>query len=186
MAIELSNANDFMMDVASRLANRLQMTTDGYKPYLEAVEGAFGADIDYAVLIKHYGKPVGALDRYSRGKCKRAEQHRVEGRPDPKRVSTSYMKRQNLNFRMGMRRFTRLTNGFRKKLEPHYHMVALYTVFHNFVRMHKTLRCTPAMAAALSSTLWGIDDLAAMIESASETPKKRGAYKLRQPKAISE
>jgi IS1 family transposase len=180
---DASYANDFMLDVASRLANRVQLTTDGHKPYLEAVEGAFGADIDYAVLIKHYGEPVGALGRYSPGECKGAEQRRVEGRPDPKHVSTSYMERQNLNFRMGMRRFTRLTNAFSKKVEPHYNMVALYTVFHNFVRMHKTLRCTPAMAAGLSKTLWSINDLAAMIEAASDAPKKRGSYKPRQPKS---
>jgi hypothetical protein len=126
---------------------------------------------------------VGALGRYSPGECKGAEQRRVEGRPDPKHVSTSYMERQNLNFRMGMRRFTRLTNAFSKKVEPHYNMVALYTVFHNFVRMHKTLRCTPAMAAGLSKTLWSINDLAAMIEAASDAPKKRGSYKPRQPKS---
>ena len=121
---DASYANDFMMDVASRLANRVQLTTDGHKPYLEAAEGAFDAGIDYAVLIKYYGEPVDALGRYSPGECKGAEQRRVEGRPDPKHVSTSNMERQNLNFRMGMRRFTRLTNAFRKKLELHYHMVA--------------------------------------------------------------
>ena len=169
-------ANDFMGDVASRLAGRVQLTTDGHKAYLEAVEGAFGADVDYAMLIKHYGAPVGALGRYSPGECTGSEQRRVEGRPDKAHVSTSYVERQNLNLRMGMRRFTRLTNGFSKKVEPHYWMVSLYTVFHNFVRMHQTLRCTPAMAAGLSKTLWSMDDLVAMIDAGSEGPKRRGPY----------
>ena len=172
-------ANDFMLDVASRLASRVQLTTDGHKPYLEAVEGAFGADIDYAVLIKHYGEPIGTLGRYSPDECKGAEQRRVAGRPDPKHVSTSCMERQNLNFRIGMRRFTRLTNAFSKKVEPHYNMVALYTVFYNFVRMHKTLRCTPARAAGLSNTLWSIDDLAALIDAASPAPNRPRVDKVR-------
>ena len=176
-------ANEFMQDVASRLATRVQMTTDGHAAYLEAIEGAFGADIDYAMLIKHYGQPTGALGRYSPGECTGAEQRRVEGRPDKAHVSTSYMERQNLNFRMGMRRFTRLTNAFSKKLEPHYAMVCLYTVFHNFVRIHKTLKCTPAMAAGLSKTLWNMSDLVAMINAVAEAPQKRGAYKPREPKA---
>jgi len=172
-------ANDFMQDVASRLAGRVQMTTDGHKAYLEAVEGAFGADIDYAMLIKQYGEPVGALGRYSPGECIGAEQRRVEGRPDKAHVSTSYVERQNLNLRMGMRRFTRLTNAFSKKVEPHYWMVCLYTAFHNFVRIHKTLRCTPAMAAGLTKTLWGMDDLVAMIDAQAEAPKRPRVYKVR-------
>ena len=172
-------ANAFMQDVADRLATRVQLTTDGHAPYLEAVEGAFGADIDYAMLIKHYGEPVGALGRYSPGECKGAEQRRVEGRPDKAHVSTSYVERQNLNFRMGMRRFTRLTNAFSKKLEPHYWMVCLYTVFHNYVRMHKTLRCTPAMAAGLSKTLWSVADLVAMIDAVAPAPNRPRVYKVR-------
>lgn len=172
-------ANDFMQDVASRLAGRVQMTTDGHKAYLEAIEGAFGADIDYAMLIKQYGEPVGALGRYSPGECIGAEQRRVEGRPDKAHVSTSYVERQNLNLRMGMRRFTRLTNAFSKKVEPHYHMVCLYTVFHNFVRIHKTLRCTPAMAAGLGKTLWDMTDLVAMIDTQAEAPKRPRVYKVR-------
>lgn len=172
-------ANAFMQDVADRLATRVQLTTDGHAPYLEAVEGAFGADIDYAMLIKHYGEPVGALGRYSPEECKGAEQRRVEGRPDKAHVSTSYVERQNLNFRMGMRRFTRLTNAFSKKLEPHYWMVCLYTVFHNYVRMHKTLRCTPAMAAGLSKTLWSVADLVAMIDAVAPAPNRPRVYKVR-------
>jgi IS1 family transposase len=176
---DASYANDFMQDVASRLTSRVQLTTDGHKPYLEAVEGAFGADIDFAVLIKHYGEPVGAVGRYSPGECVGIDLRRVEGRPDPKHVSTSYVERQNLNLRMGMRRFTRLTNAFSKKVEPHYHMVCLYTVFHNFVRIHKTLRCTPAMAAGLSKTLWSMDDLVAMMDTQAEAPKRPRVYKVR-------
>jgi IS1 family transposase len=176
---DASYANDFMQDVASRLATRVQLTTDGHKPYLEAVEGAFGAAIDYAMLIKHYGEPIGPLGRYSPGECIGAEQRRVEGRPDKSHVSTSYVERQNLNLRMGMRRFTRLTNAFSKKVEPHYWMVCLYAAFHNFVRIHKTLRCTPAMAAGLSKTLWSMDDLVAMIDAQAEAPKRPRVYKLR-------
>jgi IS1 family transposase len=172
-------ANAFMQDVASRLATRVQLTTDGHKPYLEAVEGAFGAAIDYAMLIKHYGEPVGALGRYSPGECIGTDQRRVEGRPDKAHVSTSYVERQNLNLRMGMRRFTRLTNAFSKKVEPHYWMVSLYAVFHNFVRIHKTLRCTPAMAAGLTKTLWSMDDLVAMIDAQAPEPKRPRVYKVR-------
>jgi IS1 family transposase len=176
---DASCANDFMQDVASRLATRVQLTTDGHKPYLEAVEGAFGADIDFAVLIKHYGEPVGALGRYSPGECVGIDQRRVEGRLDPMHVSTSYVERQNLNLRMGMRRFTRLTNAFSKKVEPHYHMVCLYAAFHNFVRIHKTLRCTPAMAAGLTKTLWSMDDLVDMIDAQAQAPKRPRVYKVR-------
>ena len=176
---DASYANDFMQDVASRLANRVQLTMDGHKAYLDAVEGAFGADVDYSMLIKQYGEPVGALGRYSSGDCTGIERRRVEGRPDAAHVSTSFIERQNLNFRMGMRRFTRLTNGFSKKLEPHYHMVALYTVFHNFVRIHKTLRCTPAMAVGLSPTLWSMTDLVAMIDAVAPKPNRPRVYKLR-------
>jgi IS1 family transposase len=176
-------ANDFMQDVAARLTSRVQLTTDGHRAYLEAVEGAFGADIDYAMLIKHYGAPVGALGRYSPGECTGIELRRVEGRPTEKHVSTSYVERQNLTMRMSMRRFTRLTNGFSKKVENHTHMVALYATWYNFVRQHKTLRCSPAMAAGLSVTLWGTADVVALIDARVEAPKPRGSYKPRAPKA---
>ena len=172
-----------MQDVAARLATRVQMTTDGHRAYLDAVEGAFGAAIDYAMLVKVYGEPTGALGRYSPGECIGAEKRRVEGRPDPKHISTSFAERQNLTMRMQMRRFTRLTNAFSKKVENHEHMVRLYTVFYNFVRMHKTLRCSPAMAAGLSQTLWTMDDIVKLIDAQAEAPKPRGSYKPRQPKA---
>ncbi len=176
-------AHEFMQDVAGRLVNRVQLTTDGHKAYLEAVEGAFGADIDYAMLIKHYGAPVGALGRYSPGECTGVDLRRVEGRPDLAHVSTSYAERQNLTMRMSMRRFTRLTNAFSKKAENHTHALALYFTFYNFVRQHKTLRCSPAMAAGLSTTLWSMADVVALIDATAEPIKARGTYKPRPAKA---
>lgn len=179
-------AHTFMSDVAMRLANRVQLTTDGHKAYLDAVEDAFGGDIDYARLIKHYGAPSGAIGRYSPGDCTSVEREQVAGRPDPKHVSTSYVERQNLTMRMHMRRFTRLTNGFSKKAEAHYHMVCLYTVWYNFVRMHKTLRCSPAMAAGLSKTLWNMEDVVALIDACEEAPKPRGPYNTKAKRAAVE
>ncbi len=177
-------ADAFMQDVASRLANRVQLTTDGLRAYLDAVEGAFGADVDYAQLIKLYGDaPEAAKGRYSPAECTGAVKTRIEGKPDRKHVSTSYVERQNLTMRMQMRRFTRLTNAFSKKGLPHYHMVALYTVWYNFVRVHKTLRCSPAMAAGLSKTLWSMEDIVALIDAQAEPAKKRGQYKPRASKA---
>ena len=159
-------ANAFMDDVASRLANRVQMTTDGHKAYLEAVEGSFGADIDYAQLIKVYGNaPETFKGRYSPADCTGIVKRTVEGQPDEKHISTSFVERQNLTMRMQMRRFTRLTNAFSKKLENHMHMVALYTVWYNFIRIHKTLRVTPSMAAGLSETLWDMDDLVRIMDA---------------------
>lgn len=168
----------FMDDLAKRLANRVQLTSDGHKAYLEAVEGAFGADVDYAVLTKLYGAaPESAKGRYSPADCTGIRKTRIEGDPDPKHVSTSYVERQNLTMRMHMRRFTRLTNGFSKKFENHAHMVALYAVFYNFCRIHKTLRVTPAMAAGLTDRVWDMADIVAMIDAAAGEPKKRGPYK---------
>jgi len=157
-------AQHFIGDLALRLANRVQLTSDGHKPYLEAVEQSFGADIDYAMLIKHYGEPVGPVGRYSPGECVDVELRRVEGRPDPAHVSTSYAERANLTMRMGSRRFTRLTNGFSKKAENHAHSVAIHTMHYNFVRIHQTLRCTPAMAAGVSKTLWELADMVRVLE----------------------
>jgi IS1 family transposase len=178
-------AFEFMQDVAGRLANRVQLTTDGLKAFLEAVEGAFGADVDYAQLVKLYGSaPESMRGRYSPAECTGIIKSRVEGNPDPKHVSTSYVERQNLTMRMHMRRFTRLTNGFSKKLENHAHAVALHCTFYNFVRIHKTLRVTPAMAAGLTDRLWEMKDIVALIEKAEAeiAPKTRGPYKPRAPK----
>jgi IS1 family transposase len=158
-------AQTFIADLAGRLANRVQLTSDGHKPYLEAVEQSFGAAIDYAMLIKHYGAPVGALGRYSSGECTGIELRRVEGRPDPAHVSTSYAERTNLTLRMGSRRFTRLTNAFSKKVENHAHSVAIHTMHYNFVRIHQRLRCTPAMAAGVSASLWELGDMVKVLEA---------------------
>jgi IS1 family transposase len=177
-------ASAFMEDVASRLANRVQLTTDGHRTYLDAVDAAFGADVDYAQLVKLYGAaPEAAKGRYSPAECTGIRKTRVEGCPDPAHVSTSYAERQNLTMRMHMRRFTRLTNGFSKKAMNHAHMVALYACWYNFVRIHKTLRVTPAMAAGLTDRLWSMEDVVALIEAREAPPAKRGPYKPRQPKA---
>lgn len=166
-----------MDDVASRLANRVQMTSDGHKAYLEAVEGAFGADVDYAQLVKLYGaSPDSFKGRYSPAECTGIKKIPVEGKPDPKHISTSYVERQNLTMRMSMRRFTRLTNGFSKKVENHVHALALYFVHYNWMRIHKTLRVTPAMAAGLTGKLMGWENIIVLMDAADE-PKKRGPYK---------
>ena len=172
-------ANAFMNDLASRLANRVQLTTDGHKAYLEAVEGAFGADVDYAQLVKLYGEAPEAQKRYSPAVCTGARKEAITGRPNKAHVSTSYVERQNLTMRMQMRRFTRLTNAFSKKFENHMHMVALYTVWYNWVRIHKTLKVTPAMAAGLSPILWSMEDVASLIDAAAAKRGKRGPYKKR-------
>ena len=157
-------AQHFIGDLAMRLANRVQLTSDGHKPYLEAVEQYFGANVDYAMLIKHYGEPAGAVGRYSPGECVGVDLRRVEGRPDPAHVSTSYAERANLTLRMGSRRFTRLTNAFSKKVENHAHSVAIHTMHYNFVRIHQTLRCTPAMAAGVTAQLWELADMVKVLE----------------------
>jgi IS1 family transposase len=156
-------AQHFIGDLALRLANRVQLTSDGHRPYLEAVEQSFGADIDYAMLVKIYGDAPGA-GRYSPGECIGAVKHRVEGRPDPAHISTSYAERANLTLRMGSRRFTRLTNGFSKKVENHAHSVAIHTMHYNFVRIHQTLRCSPAMAAGVTKSLWELADMVKVLE----------------------
>jgi IS1 family transposase len=157
-------AHDFIEDCANRIKNRVQITTDGHKAYLDAVEDAFGSDIDYAQLQKIYGAPSeDEQRRYSPAKCIGCDLKVVSGDPDPKYVSTSYVERQNLTMRMGMRRFTRLTNGFSKKVDNHRHMVALHYMYYNFCRIHQTLRCTPAQEANLSSRVWDIEDLIALL-----------------------
>jgi len=171
-------AMGLMDDLRSRLANRVQLTTDGHRAYLEAVEGAFGGDVDYAQLVKLYGaSPESAKGRYSPAECIGARKERIEGSPDPKHVSTSYVERQNLTMRMQMRRFTRLTNAFSKKIENHCHSLALYFVWYNWVRIHKTLRVTPAIAAGLTDKLMEMKDIVTLIDDAEmkATIQKRGA-----------
>jgi IS1 family transposase len=158
-------AMTFMDDLAKRLANRVQLTSDGHRPYLEAVEGAFGGDIDYATLVKIYGAAPEGQRRYSPAICTGAHKHRVEGNPDPKHVSTSFVERQNLSMRMGNRRMTRLTNAFSKKAENHAHMMAIYFMHYNFIRIHQTLRMTPAMAAGVTKRLWEMSDIVDVLES---------------------
>jgi IS1 family transposase len=168
----------FMDDLALRLATRVQLTSDGHRAYLEAVEGAFGCDVDYAQLVKMYGN-VGAPDnrRYSPAECTGIQKRPIEGKPDMKHVSTSYVERSNLTMRMHMRRFTRLTNAFSKKVENHAHAVALHMMYYNFVRIHKTLRVTPAMEAGVADRLWDIADIAMLVEQAEVKPATRGPYK---------
>jgi IS1 family transposase len=156
-------AKVFISDLAGRLVNRVQLTSDGHRSYLEAVEEAFGADVDYAMMVKTYSDAPGA-GRYSPGVCIGAEKRRVEGRPDMAHVSTSYAERSNLTIRMHDRRFTRLTNAFSKKAENHAHSVALNFMYYNFVRMHITLRCTPAMAAGVTTKLWELADMVKVLE----------------------
>ena len=148
----------FMEDVASRVTSRIQLTTDGLRMYAEAVEGAFGCDVDYAMLVKLYGND--SFDtKYSPGECIGTQTAILQGNPDPKHISTSFVERQNLTMRMSMRRFTRLTNGFSKKLANHEYQVALYFFHYNFCRIHKTLRVTPAMEAGLTNHVWTLEDL---------------------------
>lgn len=171
----------FMDDVASRLANRVQLTTDGHKAYLEAVEGAFGADVDYAMLIKMYGNAPEGQRRYSPAECVGTRKTRIEGNPVKADVSTSYVERMNLNIRMGNRRFTRLTNAFSKKIDNHLHMLSLYFVHYNFCRMHKTLRMSPAMAAGISETLRDVEWIVGLIDARAPAPKRPKTYKKKAP-----
>ena len=153
----------FMRDLQARLANRVQLTTDGHRVYLSAVEDVFGADIDYAMLVKLYGAEPEDNRHYSMAKCIGAEPHIIQGNPDPTKISTSFAERQNLTMRMSIRRFTRLTNAFSKKLENHICALALYFMHYNFARPHKTLArpypMTPAMAAGVSNRTWSIEDM---------------------------
>ena len=169
-----------MDDLRGRLANRVQLTTDGHKAYLNAVEEAFGADIDYAQLVKLYGDtPEAMKGRYSPAECIGAKKEPITGNPDQAHVSTSYVERSNLSIRMHMRRFTRLTNAHSKKFENHVWAVALHVMFYNFVRIHSTIRMSPAMAAGISQRLWDMKDIVALIDAREEAPKRPATYRKR-------
>ena len=177
-------ATEFMQDVASRLTNRVQLTTDGHKAYLEAVEAAFGgaAGVDYAQLIKIYGEPCQTEARYSPAVCSGTKVQDACGMPDSRHVSTSYVERQNLIMLIAMWRFTRLTNAFSKKLENHVAAIALHYMHYNFCRIHQTLRVTPAMEAGIASRVWEIDDIVALLEAEElavigTDENNRGPYK---------
>lgn len=167
-------AIELMDDLRARLANRVQLTTDGHKAYLEAVEGAFGGDVDYAQLIKIYGDAPQTEARYSPPACIGARKRAITGRPRRADVSTSYVERHNLTLRMSNRRFTRLTNAFSKKVENHIHMCALFAVHYNFCRIHKTLKCSPAMAAGVTDTLRDVEWIVGLIDARAPAPKKPG------------
>jgi IS1 family transposase len=171
-------AHDFVADLAGRLENRIQLTSDGYKLYLNAVEAAFGADVDYAMLVKLYGDNVEGHRRYSQPSCIGAMKLEVVGSPEVEHVSTSFAERQNLTMRMSMRRFTRLTNAFSKKVANHAHAVALHFMHYNFSRIHKTLKVSPAMAAGVSETLWSLQDIITMADGYWYNREKRmkGAF----------
>lgn len=158
-------ANAFVADIAERLVNRIQLSTDGFHAYIRAVDRAFGNQIDYGMLVKTYGAPQDPERRYSPAICTGAMKRRISGTPNHADVSTSYVERQNLTMRMSMRRFTRLTNGFSKKIENLEHAVALHFMFYNFGRIHKTLRVTPAMEAGVSNYVWSLEEIAALVDA---------------------
>jgi IS1 family transposase len=167
----------FMQDLAARLANRIQLTSDGLRVYAEAVEATFGNAIDYAMLVKLYGAPRDAEARYSPAECIGCRSVEITGSPDPKHISTSYIERQNLTMRMHMRRYTRLTNAFSKRLENHMAALALHFMYYNFVRIHQTLRTTPAQAAGVTDKLWEMSDIVNLIEQ-QEQERSDSAYGL--------
>lgn len=169
-------ATAFVADLASRLKNRIQLSTDGYRIYLEAVHSGFDVPVDYGMLVKHYSEgSEGPERKYSPVKFVSAERRKIMGKPDPAHISTSHVERQNLTMRMSMRRFTRLTNGFSKKVENHAHAVALHFMYYNFGRVHKTLRVTPAMEAGVSDHVWSLEEIAELVPEPESKP--RGAYK---------
>jgi IS1 family transposase len=178
-----NEAHAFMHDLASRLRYRVQLPTDGHRPYLRAVKSAFKDEIDYAMLVKLYGNdsnPSKPESRYSPGVCIEAIPQTVTGDPDPDHISTSFIERQNLTMRMSMRRFTRLTNAFSKKVENHAAAISLHFMYYNFCRVHKTIATTPAVAAGVVLNRWTIDDLVALLDEAERAvPRKRGPYKKR-------
>lgn len=158
-------AYHFMHDLAGRLAHRVQLTTDAHKPYLSAVADAFGTDIDYAQLVKIYGEGPKTEARYSPAQCMGTRVAKVTGQPESGHISTSYVERQNLTMRMNIRRFTRLTNAFSKKVENHEHAVALHFMHYNFCRIHQTLRVTPAMEASVADHVWSLEEVISLLDS---------------------
>ena len=173
-------ATEFVQDLAGRLANRVQLTSDGNRLYLSAVEDAFGADIDYAMLVKHYGDAPEGQRRYSPAVCTGATKMRVTGDPDEDHISTSYVERHNLTIRMAVRRYARLTNAFSKKLSNHVAAFSLFVMYYNFGRTHQSLRVTPAMEAKVSGHVWSIEEIVGLLEAKeAEVSRKRGPYKKR-------
>ena len=170
----VESAYTFMSDLAGRLRNRVQLTSDGLRVYLNAVESVFGSGVDYAMLVKIYGETSEGQKRYSPAECVGIKRQTVTGDPDPKHISTSYVERHNLSVRMTVRRYTRLTNAFSKKIENHAAAVALGYFAYNFTKIHSTLRCSPAMAAGVTDRLWEVSDLVALLE-AEETEAQRAA-----------
>jgi IS1 family transposase len=162
---DAGSAHEFMADLSSRLKNRIQLTTDGHRVYLDAVEYNFGNGVDYSMLVKLYGEDRAGEARYTSAQCISARPVPILGNPNPKHISTSYVERQNLTMRMSMRRFTRLTNAFSKKIENHAAAVALYFMYYNFGRIHQTLRVTPAMEAGVSDHVWSIEEILALLDS---------------------
>jgi IS1 family transposase len=182
---DADTADTFIRDLAKRLKNRVQLTTDGHKPYLNAIEGAFRSEddsdeieVDYAMLIKIYGKSPETETRYSPAECTGSKKEVVFGNPERKHISTSYIERQNLTMRMGMRRFTRLTNGFSKKVEFHIASIAIHYMHYNFCRIHQSLRVTPAMEAGISNHVWSIEEIAALLPESQPGP--RGPYRTKK------
>ena len=165
---DAGSARTFIMDLASRITNRILLTTDGHRAYLDAVDEAWATDVDYAMLVKLYGAEPAGEARYSPAKCIGTRRDAISGNPDPAHVSTSFIERHNLTIRMSNRRFTRLTNAFSKKLENHKHMLAIFFVYYNFARIHKTLRVTPAMEAGISEHVWTLEEIAALADENSK------------------
>lgn len=174
---DAGTATEFMQDLASRLANRVQITSDGLRVYVGAVEDAFQGEVDFAMLQKIYAPVPGGEVRYSPAECIGCQKEAISGSPDPARVSTSYVERANLSIRMGLRRYTRLTNAHSKKLENHCAALAIFFMHYNFARVHSTVRCSPAMAAGVTSHLWSVEEIVNLMPV--EAPKKRGPYKKR-------
>jgi IS1 family transposase len=174
---DAGSAHQFMKDLAGRLSHRVQLTTDGHAAYLSAVENNFGSDIDYAMLVKIYGAARDTEARYSPAECIGCTRKEITGKPDSKHVSTSYVERQNLTMRMHNRRFTRLTNAFSKRIDHHVAAISLHFMYVNFVRIHQTLRVTPAMAAGVTDRLWDMSDVVALLDGEREQRVQAGREK---------